>query len=126
MRKIRVNFIICYYIANLCFLSQSRLLKAMEPCVRKLSKDERVRNQHGPCQLYFYDRNSAHHLKSTLPGVFPDISSCRARYAVPKSFVLFTMITGYQRGVEVFCEIKPQQWQPAVFRLLCLILTEVY
>ena len=61
------------------FIDESRLLSAMQPCFAKLMKSERVRNQHGPCQLYAHDPNSPHLVKSTLPGVFADIELCSAK-----------------------------------------------
>ncbi|XP_032239667.2 5'-3' exoribonuclease 1 isoform X2 [Nematostella vectensis] len=61
------------------FIDEKRLLEAMKPLYRQLTKEEKTRNTHGPCHLYTYDKTLADHYPSTLPGVFPDISRCHAR-----------------------------------------------
>lgn len=52
----------------------------MEPFYQRLKKSERERNRHTSCMLYTYDAGKTERYTSSLPGVFPDIECCRARY----------------------------------------------
>nr|CAB3267808.1 5'-3' exoribonuclease 1 [Phallusia mammillata] len=61
------------------FIDENRLIKAMEPCVQKLTASERRRNQPGPCLLFQHDPNQTTFVKSTLEAVFPNIETCTAR-----------------------------------------------
>ena len=52
----------------------------MAPLYSRLTKEEISRNKHGPCLLYTYDPSLSFVCHSSLPGKFPDISCCHARF----------------------------------------------
>ena len=62
------------------FSSQQKLLNAMSPLYSRLTEEELNRNKHGPCLLYTYDSTLNFPVSSSLPGKFPDLSCCHARY----------------------------------------------
>ncbi|XP_071346640.1 5'-3' exoribonuclease 1 isoform X2 [Trachinotus anak] len=63
------------------FIDERCLLAAMEPCNNKLTKEEKARNCHTECAVYFYDDELDFTYTSTLPQLFPDIIHCHARKA---------------------------------------------
>ena len=64
----------------LFFSSQQKLLNAMSPLYSRLTEEELNRNKHGPCLLYTYDSTLNFPVSSSMPGKFPDLSCCHARY----------------------------------------------
>ena len=52
----------------------------MEPLYPRLKKNEKDRNTHSACLLYTYDPEKSERYPSSLPGVFPDLECCHARY----------------------------------------------
>lgn len=64
----------------LFFSSQQKLLNAMSPLYSRLTEEELNRNKHGPCLLYTFDSTLNFPVSSSLPGKFPDLSCCHARY----------------------------------------------
>ena len=52
----------------------------MSPLYSRLTEEELNRNKHGPCLLYTYDSALNFPVSSSLPGKFPDLSCCHARY----------------------------------------------
>ncbi|VDK61687.1 unnamed protein product [Onchocerca ochengi] len=61
------------------FIKEDRLLQAIAVKDPLLTDEERQRNVHGPHLLFSYDPTSSHILKSTFPGIFPDIQECTAK-----------------------------------------------
>ena len=74
------TIVICDKVELLFFSSQQKLLNAMSPLYSRLTEEELNRNKHGPCLLYTYDSALNFPVSSSLPGKFPDLSCCHARY----------------------------------------------
>ena len=74
------TIVICDKVELLFFSSQQKLLDAMSPLYSRLTEEELNRNKHGPCLLYTYDSALNFPVSSSLPGKFPDLSCCHARY----------------------------------------------
>ncbi|XP_023595097.1 5'-3' exoribonuclease 1 isoform X2 [Trichechus manatus latirostris] len=64
------------------FIDEKRLLEAMESCNHSLKKEERKRNQHSECLMYWYDRDTDFTYPSPWPEKFPDIQRCCTRYKI--------------------------------------------
>ncbi|GFR69701.1 5'-3' exoribonuclease 1, partial [Elysia marginata] len=61
------------------FIEEDRLLAAMSSREHLLSKEERLRNRHGPHLLYEYSPDNQGFYPSSLPGVFPDLNINKAK-----------------------------------------------
>lgn len=59
---------------------QRCLLAAMESCNHKLTEEEKGRNRHTECAVYWYDPEKDFKYPSNLPQIFPDIVRCHVRY----------------------------------------------
>ncbi|XP_063662361.1 5'-3' exoribonuclease 1 isoform X9 [Pan troglodytes] len=64
------------------FIDEKRLLEAMETCNHSLKKEERKRNQHSECLMYWYDRDTEFIYPSPWPEKFPAIERCCTRYKI--------------------------------------------
>ncbi|RXM36848.1 5'-3' exoribonuclease 1 [Acipenser ruthenus] len=62
------------------FIDEKRLLAAMEPNSKLLTMDEKKRNRHSECAVYFYDKDIEFLYPSPLPDKFPPLVKCHARY----------------------------------------------
>ncbi|XP_066203445.1 5'-3' exoribonuclease 1 [Saccopteryx leptura] len=62
------------------FIDEKRLLDAMELCNHALRKEERKRNQHSECLMYWFDGDTEFTYASPWPGKFPAIQRCCTRY----------------------------------------------
>ncbi|KAM4693486.1 5'-3' exoribonuclease 1 isoform 2-T2 [Discoglossus pictus] len=62
------------------FIDEKRLLEAMEPCNKCLTEDERKRNCHSECFMYWYDKETECKYFSPWPEKFQSIERCHARY----------------------------------------------
>uniref|UniRef100_A0A915PML3 5'-3' exoribonuclease 1 n=1 Tax=Setaria digitata TaxID=48799 RepID=A0A915PML3_9BILA len=86
------------------FIKEDRLLQAMAT-KKALLNDER--NVHGPHLLFSYDPSSPHILKSTYPGIFPDIQKCTAKveklemnqFRLPRSHIIHGLLPGVKLDV---------------------------
>ncbi|XP_041125946.1 5'-3' exoribonuclease 1-like isoform X1 [Polyodon spathula] len=61
------------------FIDEKRLLAAMEPNSKFLTMDEKKRNRHSECAVYFYDKDIEFLYPSPLPDKFPPLVKCHAR-----------------------------------------------
>ena len=80
MHSFVFTIVMCGKVELLFFSSQQKLLNAMSPLYSRLTEEELNRNKHGPCLLYTYDSTLNFPVSSSLPGKFPDLSCCHARY----------------------------------------------
>uniref|UniRef100_A0A8C0GQM8 5'-3' exoribonuclease 1 n=1 Tax=Chelonoidis abingdonii TaxID=106734 RepID=A0A8C0GQM8_CHEAB len=62
------------------FIDEKRLLQAMESCNKCLSEDEKRRNTHSECLMYWYDKETEFKYLSPWPEKFPAIQRCHTRY----------------------------------------------
>ncbi|KAJ7395556.1 hypothetical protein BTVI_154292 [Pitangus sulphuratus] len=62
------------------FIDEKRLLQAMESCNKGLKEEEKQRNTHSPCLMYWYDREAEFQYLSPWPEKFPAIERCHTRY----------------------------------------------
>ncbi|KAM9378407.1 5'-3' exoribonuclease 1-like [Phaethornis superciliosus] len=62
------------------FIDEKRLLQAMESCNKCLKEEEKLRNTHSACLMYWYDKGAEFQYMSPWPEKFPAIERCRARY----------------------------------------------
>uniref|UniRef100_A0A0A9XX62 5'-3' exoribonuclease 1 n=1 Tax=Lygus hesperus TaxID=30085 RepID=A0A0A9XX62_LYGHE len=60
------------------FIKEDALLEAMEPCLSKLTDEERLRNTHGP--LYVYEYTPTDNGKYKAPQFFPDLEHNHSIY----------------------------------------------
>ncbi|KAK3800409.1 hypothetical protein RRG08_052792 [Elysia crispata] len=61
------------------FIDENRLLTAMSSREHLLSKEERLRNGHGPHLLYEYSSDNQGFYPSSIPGVLPDLNMNKAK-----------------------------------------------
>ncbi|KAM3932204.1 5'-3' exoribonuclease 1 isoform 3-T3 [Leptodactylus fuscus] len=61
------------------FIDETRLLEAMESCNRRLTEDEKKRNRHSECLMYWYEKETDFKYNSPWPEKFQSIESCHAR-----------------------------------------------
>ncbi|XP_069831515.1 5'-3' exoribonuclease 1 isoform X2 [Dendropsophus ebraccatus] len=64
------------------FIDETRLLEAMESCNKQLTEDEKKRNQHSECFLYWYDKETNYKYNSPWPEKFQSIEFCHARHKI--------------------------------------------
>ncbi|XP_065412984.1 5'-3' exoribonuclease 1 isoform X1 [Chrysemys picta bellii] len=62
------------------FIDEKRLLQAMESCNKCLLEDEKQRNTHSECLMYWYDKDTEFKYLSPWPEKFPAIQRCHTRY----------------------------------------------
>ncbi|KAM6224640.1 5'-3' exoribonuclease 1 isoform 2-T2 [Rhynchocyon petersi] len=62
------------------FIDEKQLLEAMESCNHFLTKEERNRNQHSECLMFWCDRDTEFTYPSPWPEKFPAIQQCCTRY----------------------------------------------
>uniref|UniRef100_A0A8C0GZS8 5'-3' exoribonuclease 1 n=1 Tax=Chelonoidis abingdonii TaxID=106734 RepID=A0A8C0GZS8_CHEAB len=62
------------------FIDEKRLLQAMESCNKCLSEDEKRRNTHSECLMYWYDKETEFKYLSPWPEKFPAIQRCHTRF----------------------------------------------
>uniref|UniRef100_A0A8C6ZMF9 Uncharacterized protein n=1 Tax=Nothoprocta perdicaria TaxID=30464 RepID=A0A8C6ZMF9_NOTPE len=62
------------------FIDEKRLLQAMESCNKCLKEEEKRRNTHSACLMYWYDKDTEFKYMSPWPEKFPAIERCHSRY----------------------------------------------
>uniref|UniRef100_A0A8C3BE66 5'-3' exoribonuclease 1 n=1 Tax=Cairina moschata TaxID=8855 RepID=A0A8C3BE66_CAIMO len=62
------------------FIDEKRLLQAMESCNKYLKEEEKRRNTHSACLMYWYDKDAEFQYMSPWPEKFPAIERCHTRY----------------------------------------------
>uniref|UniRef100_H3AKR8 5'-3' exoribonuclease 1 n=1 Tax=Latimeria chalumnae TaxID=7897 RepID=H3AKR8_LATCH len=62
------------------FIDEKRLLEAMAPCNAFLIEEEKSRNRHSECVLYWYDKDTDFKYLFPGPEMFPSIERCYARF----------------------------------------------
>ncbi|OXB65007.1 hypothetical protein ASZ78_000216 [Callipepla squamata] len=62
------------------FIDEKRLLEAMESCNKCLKEEEKRRNVHSACLMYWYDKDEEFQYMSPWPEKFPAIERCHTRY----------------------------------------------
>uniref|UniRef100_A0A8C3LLH9 5'-3' exoribonuclease 1 n=1 Tax=Chrysolophus pictus TaxID=9089 RepID=A0A8C3LLH9_CHRPC len=62
------------------FIDEKRLLEAMESCNKCLKEEEKQRNVHSACLMYWYDKDAEFQYMSPWPEKFPSIERCHTRY----------------------------------------------
>ncbi|NXW02504.1 XRN1 exoribonuclease, partial [Fregetta grallaria] len=62
------------------FIDEKRLLQAMESCNKCLKEEEKQRNTHSTCLMYWYDKDAEFQYMSPWPEKFPSIERCHTRY----------------------------------------------
>uniref|UniRef100_A0A8C2TIX0 5'-3' exoribonuclease 1 n=1 Tax=Coturnix japonica TaxID=93934 RepID=A0A8C2TIX0_COTJA len=62
------------------FIDEKRLLEAMESCNKCLKEEEKRRNVHSACLMYWYDKDAEFQYMSPWPEKFPSIERCHTRY----------------------------------------------
>nr|XP_020648282.1 5'-3' exoribonuclease 1 isoform X1 [Pogona vitticeps] len=62
------------------FIDEKQLLEAMEHCNKLLTVEERQRNRHSECLMYFYEEGTEFQYPSPWPEKFPSIERCHARH----------------------------------------------
>uniref|UniRef100_A0A8C0UXA7 5'-3' exoribonuclease 1 n=1 Tax=Cyanistes caeruleus TaxID=156563 RepID=A0A8C0UXA7_CYACU len=62
------------------FIDEKRLLQAMESCNKGLKEEEKQRNTHSACLMYWYDKDAEFQYLSPWPEKFPAIERCHTRY----------------------------------------------
>lgn len=85
-------------IVRIPFIDEQRLLAAMKTREYRLTREEQQRTQFGNSYVYSYDESlqfiplhNVPPLRSSLPGIFPDIQHCFARekpYTLPSGYPL--------------------------------------
>lgn len=89
------------------FINEDRLLQAVAVKDSLLTDEERQRNMHGPHLLFSYDPSSSHILKSTFPGIFPDIQDCAVKiekiemnqFRIPRNRIVHGLLPGVKLDV---------------------------
>ncbi|XP_072264021.1 5'-3' exoribonuclease 1 [Pyxicephalus adspersus] len=61
------------------FIDETRLLEAMEPCNKRLTEEEKNRNRHSECFVYWFEKEADFKYNSPWPEKFQNIDNCRAR-----------------------------------------------
>ncbi|XP_075717589.1 5'-3' exoribonuclease 1 [Rhinoderma darwinii] len=61
------------------FIDETRLLEAMDPCNKRLTEDEKYRNKHSECLMYWYDRETNFKYNSPWPEKFQSVECCHSR-----------------------------------------------
>uniref|UniRef100_A0A8V5HES5 5'-3' exoribonuclease 1 n=1 Tax=Melopsittacus undulatus TaxID=13146 RepID=A0A8V5HES5_MELUD len=62
------------------FIDEKRLLLAMESCNKCLKEEEKRRNTHSACLMYWYDKDVEFQYMSPWPEKFPAIERCHTRF----------------------------------------------
>uniref|UniRef100_UPI00398EEF20 5'-3' exoribonuclease 1 isoform X2 n=1 Tax=Pristiophorus japonicus TaxID=55135 RepID=UPI00398EEF20 len=62
------------------FIDEKLLLAAMEPCNRCLTEEERKRNRHSGCGMFWCDKEIEFKYPSPWPEKLPDLEQCHARH----------------------------------------------
>uniref|UniRef100_A0A8C0F3U7 5'-3' exoribonuclease 1 n=1 Tax=Bubo bubo TaxID=30461 RepID=A0A8C0F3U7_BUBBB len=62
------------------FIDEKRLLQAMESCNKCLKEEEKRRNTHSACLMYWYDKDAEFQYLSPWPEKFPAVERCHTRY----------------------------------------------
>ncbi|XP_067851147.1 5'-3' exoribonuclease 1 isoform X3 [Heptranchias perlo] len=62
------------------FIDEKRLLAAMKPCNGCISEEERQRNRHSECLMFWCDKEIEFKYPSPWPEKFPDVQQCHARH----------------------------------------------
>uniref|UniRef100_A0A672V5T8 5'-3' exoribonuclease 1 n=1 Tax=Strigops habroptila TaxID=2489341 RepID=A0A672V5T8_STRHB len=62
------------------FIDEKRLLLAMESCNKCLKEEEKRRNTHSACLMYWYDKDAEFQYMSPWPEKFPAIERCHTRF----------------------------------------------
>uniref|UniRef100_A0A8C4XU59 5'-3' exoribonuclease 1 n=1 Tax=Falco tinnunculus TaxID=100819 RepID=A0A8C4XU59_FALTI len=62
------------------FIDEKRLLQAMESCNKCLKEEEKRRNTHSACLMYWYDKDAEFQYMSPWPEKFPAIERCHTRH----------------------------------------------
>ncbi|KFP33142.1 5'-3' exoribonuclease 1, partial [Colius striatus] len=62
------------------FIDEKRLLQAMETCNKCLKEEEKRRNTHSACLMYWHDKDAEFQYLSPWPEKFPAVERCHARY----------------------------------------------
>uniref|UniRef100_A0A8C0UZ62 5'-3' exoribonuclease 1 n=1 Tax=Cyanistes caeruleus TaxID=156563 RepID=A0A8C0UZ62_CYACU len=62
------------------FIDEKRLLQAMESCNKGLKEEEKQRNTHSACLMYWYDKDAEFQYLSPWPEKFPAIERCHTRF----------------------------------------------
>uniref|UniRef100_A0A8B9C2J6 5'-3' exoribonuclease 1 n=1 Tax=Anser brachyrhynchus TaxID=132585 RepID=A0A8B9C2J6_9AVES len=62
------------------FIDEKRLLQAMESCNKCLKEEEKRRNTHSACLMYWYDKDAEFRYMSPWPERFPAIERCHTRF----------------------------------------------
>uniref|UniRef100_A0A8D0F2D6 5'-3' exoribonuclease 1 n=1 Tax=Strix occidentalis caurina TaxID=311401 RepID=A0A8D0F2D6_STROC len=61
------------------FIDEKRLLQAMESCNKCLKEEEKRRNTHSACLMYWYDKDAEFQYLSPWPEKFPAVERCHTR-----------------------------------------------
>lgn len=61
------------------FIDERRLLEAMEACNKRLTEEEKTRNRHSECFMYWFEKEEDFKYTSPWPEKFQSIECCRAR-----------------------------------------------
>ncbi|XP_068136887.1 5'-3' exoribonuclease 1 isoform X2 [Hyperolius riggenbachi] len=61
------------------FIDETRLLEAMDPCNRILAEEEKMRNRHSECFMYWFDKEADFLYHSPWPEKFQSIEHCHSR-----------------------------------------------
>uniref|UniRef100_A0A8C2TG03 5'-3' exoribonuclease 1 n=1 Tax=Coturnix japonica TaxID=93934 RepID=A0A8C2TG03_COTJA len=64
------------------FIDEKRLLEAMESCNKCLKEEEKRRNVHSACLMYWYDKDAEFQYMSPWPEKFPSIERCHTRFSL--------------------------------------------
>ncbi|XP_072474295.1 5'-3' exoribonuclease 1 isoform X3 [Notamacropus eugenii] len=64
------------------FIDETRLLQAMEACNKYLREEEKKRNRHSECLMYWFDQDAEFKYPSPWPEKFPTLEKCRTRYKI--------------------------------------------
>ncbi|XP_041420887.1 5'-3' exoribonuclease 1 isoform X2 [Xenopus laevis] len=62
------------------FIDEKRLLEAMASCNKCLTEDEKKRNRHSECIMYWYEMETDFKYFSPWPEKFQSVDRCHARY----------------------------------------------
>ncbi|KAM5165613.1 LOW QUALITY PROTEIN: 5'-3' exoribonuclease 1 [Mantella aurantiaca] len=61
------------------FIDETRLLEAMEACNKRLTEEEKTRNRHSECYMYFFEKEADYKYNSPWPEKFQSVEHCHAR-----------------------------------------------
>ncbi|CAI9569411.1 unnamed protein product [Staurois parvus] len=61
------------------FIDEIRLLEAMEACNKRLIEEEKMRNRHSECFMYWFEKEADFQYSSPWPEKFQSVERCQAR-----------------------------------------------